>query len=116
VSEETSQAPVMPAAQAETYGERPGFPVELGNGTTVTVPPQSDWPFSAMEAFRLGDWNSWAESVLAEDDLGLWDEWIDSDPRGGDLFEFAQRMGKATGLSAMGNRASRRSSTRTPRR
>jgi hypothetical protein len=119
VSEETvaSQALAMPDAQAETYEETPrGFPVEMGNGVLIHVAPQTDWPFSAMEAFRMGDWNSWAEAVLSEDDLGLWDEWIDTDPRGGDLYDFAQRLGKVTGLSAMGNRASRRSSGRTQRR
>lgn len=116
VTQQPAGEPEIPAAQAETYEERAGFPVELGNGQVVTVPPQVDWAFSAMEAFRTGDWNTWAESVLSEPDLDRWDEWIDTDPRGGDLYDFAQRMGKATGLSAAGNRASRRSSARTQRR
>jgi hypothetical protein len=91
-------------------------PIELGNGATVHVPMQVNWRKSAQDFMRVGDFDSWAESVLDEDGIAAWEEWMDTDPTLGDISAFFENVGKATGLAAGGNRASRRSSTRTLRR
>lgn len=110
-----------PAAQVEAETEAVAradgaVPIVMGNGKAVHVPMQVGWKKSAQDFINHGDFDSWAESVLSDDDLGLWDEWIDSDPTMGEILDFMEALGKATGLAARGNRASRRSSQRTPRR
>lgn len=112
--------PATPAIQAEVLeetGPRPAktVPVKLSDGATIQVPLQREWRVSAMDAMRSGDWATWAELVLSPEDLGRWDEWYDGDPEPtlGDVTDFFERVGKATGQAAVGNRASRRSSQRT---
>lgn len=116
--EEPAAVSDIPAAQAETYDELPeGFPVELGNGVTIHVPPQVQWRASALDAMRAGDFQTWAEKVLVGESFEAWEEWYEGDdPTLGEVTEFFDRLGKVTGASAAPNRAARRSSQRTPRR
>lgn len=117
IHDETLADPGIPAIQAEVMAEvgpQPvkTVPVTMGNGVTVRVPLQSEWRMDAMNFMRAGDFTSWAESVLSDDDLGLWDDWMDRNPKLGEVTQFFDELGKATGQAA-GNRASRRQSART---
>ncbi|MBT0771808.1 hypothetical protein KIH74_22900 [Kineosporia sp. J2-2] len=90
--------------------------VELPTGKTVNVPMMSEWRQSALNAMQAGDFDTWAELVLAETDWDAWDEWRDQDPKLGESQAFFRAVGKATGEAAAGNRASRRQFARTQRR
>lgn len=113
--------PSTPAVQAEVLEEVgpqpvPTVKVAMGNGVSIDVPMQVEWRVDALEYMTGGQFIAWAESVLAPEDLGLWDEWWDSNPKLGEVADFFERVGKATGVAAGMNRASRRSSQRTQRR
>lgn len=121
MSEQVREEPEIPAAQAEVELEPRQRPdgrvsVPLPTGRDVWVPMQSRWRKSAQDFIRLGDFDSWAESVLLPEDLDAWDEWMAADPEMGEITEFFEDLGKATGMTAATNRASRRSLQRTQRR
>jgi hypothetical protein len=117
--------PGASAAEVETLheaGPQPlkSVPVQLGNGVTIQVPMQSTWRVSAMDLMRQGDFIGWAETVLAEADLDAFEDWyapekVDDEPDMAAITDFFERVGKATGQAAGGNRASRRASMRTRR-
>lgn len=113
--------PGIPAIQAEVMqevGPQPTetVPILLGTGITINVPMQSKWRRSAQEFLRMGDFDSWAESVLTTADLDAWDEWNDTDPEMGEINAIFEAVGKATGKAAGGNRAWRRAQDRMPKR
>lgn len=117
IHQESLANPAAPPVEVEALEESGPQPVAnvtvtLETGVEIRVPVQSTWKRSAMDYMQIGDFDSWAELVLTKEDLGHWDEWMHLDPTMGEITKFFERVGKATGEAAGGNRASRRASAR----
>jgi hypothetical protein len=102
--------PAASAPEREVTGEL--VQGELA-GRTIYVPPTKKWRASALHALREGDFDTWAQTTLADDD---WDIWIDVDPTLEQVEAFFASVNKGLGTSPGNSRASRRSARSTRRR
>lgn len=99
-----------PAQQREAMA---GYAKGFLDGREIEVPPVNLWRSSAMRALNTGDFETWAEKVLAESD---YETWTDVDPNMDQINEFFESLGDQLGTDRGNSRASRRSSARTRRR
>lgn len=101
------------AAQAEA--DAPDGAVEvLLDGIPVRLLPSGQWRSSALRALNEGNFDVWAEKVLADDESRK--TWLDIDPTMDQVERFLENWRAATGQDRGESRASRRSSTSTVRR